>query len=756
MPPIRIFRNLRRPTLRNFLKSLYFLKLSLHAFKLPRLSLPGLRLSPPVRRAVTFSVLLTIILSSLFTYQYLFKDLPSPGSLSSQALPQTTHIRDRNGTELYKIYSGQNRTLVRLSEMPPYVIQATLSIEDKDFYHHRGFSPNGILRSLIQNIKCKMTNDKCVNPLQGGSTITQQLVKTALLSPERTLRRKIRELVLSLAVENRYSKDEILEMYLNQVGYGGAAYGIEEAAQTYFSKPAKNLNFAEATLLAGLPASPTTYSPFGIYPEKAIARQQEVLRRMTEDGLITCEQAEATAAYQLKFRPPVGNLKAPHFVMYVKDLLARKYGTDIVEQGGLDVTTSLDYELQEEIEKIVASETEKIARLNVKNGAALVTNPGTGEILAMVGSRDYFDQENDGQVNVTLALRQPGSSIKPVNYALALSRNFNPASVIEDSPVTYRIPGSPPYTPVNYDGRLHGRVTLRTALGSSYNIPAVKLLAANGVPNMIELGRKMGITTWDESGRFGLSLTLGGGEVTMLDMSVLYGVFANQGQRVDLHPVLSVRDSKGNLLEKFSCPDSDVESTSCSGTRVLDPLVAFLISDILSDNRARTPAFGPRSQLYIPGSPVAVKTGTTNNLRDNWTIGFTPDHLVAVWVGNNDNTPMSYVASGVTGASPIWRAVTDLLLKKLPFTGFAPPVGLNKVAICALTGQLSCSACPTSYEYFLPGTEPKSACSEETFKHLAKDGKANVDNLLEGLSTESVTLPTPVRGNPLRKPNRSR
>ena len=661
-------------------------------------------------------------------YTFILNDLPSPSSLSTVFVPLTTHIRDRQGNELYKIYRNQNRTLVKLSDLPPYVLQSVIAIEDKGFYSHRGFSLMGILRALVSNIKCSVINTQCATSIQGGSTITQQLVKTSLLSPERTLRRKLRELVLSLAVEIIYTKNQILEMYLNRVNFGGAAYGIEEAAQTYFGKNAAKLSLAEATLLSGLPASPTTYSPFGVHPETAKERQKEVLRQMVSANFLTWDQAASISATDLVFRHPETDIQAPHFVMYVKDLLATKYGIDMVESGGLEVTTSLDLPTQLAAEEIVAAEIAKIKRLNIGNGAVLITKPGTGEILAMVGSKNYFDLDNDGNVNVTLSSRQPGSAIKPINYALAFQKGFTPASLIDDSPITYRVPGQPPYSPINYDRRYHGKVSLRTALASSFNIPAVKLLSANGVENLVTLGKTMGITTWSDSSRFGLSLTLGGGEIKMTDLAVAYGVFANSGYKVSLNPILEVKDSKGNILEKFVC---------CNKTQVLDSQIAFLISDILSDNQARTPTFGPRSQLYIPGSAIAVKTGTTNNLRDNWTIGYSPDFLVASWVGNNDNSPMSYVASGVTGASPIWRRITDLLLKQFPSAGFTPPEQLLKISVCALTGQLPCSACPTKTEYFVPGTQPKVACDNEAIKNLLapKPETEPRDTILEGIWT---------------------
>jgi len=676
-----------------------------------------------------------ISLSAISFYFYVLKDLPSPRNLPTQSIPQTTHIRDRNGVELYKIYQNQNRTPVKLSNLPKYVSRAFVSIEDKGFYSHQGFSFLALLRATSNNFNCALSSAHCT--FQGGSTITQQLVKTSLLSPERTFKRKLRELVLSVAIESLYSKDQILEMYLNRVGFGGAAYGIEEASQTYFGKGSQELSLGEAALLAGLPASPTTYSPFGTHPEKALERQKEVLRRMAEDSYITWPQAEQASSEKIHLRSPQISIEAPHFVMYIKDFLAQTYGHELVELGGLDVITSLDLNLQKDVEAIVREETAKIKYLNIKNGAALVTKPGTGEILAMVGSRDYFDIQNDGNVNVTLASRQPGSSIKPLNYALALSNGFTASTILEDAPVTYKFSGQPPYTPINYDHRFHGRVTVRSALANSYNIPAVKVLASNGVKNLVSFAQKMGITTWDEPDRFGLSLTLGAGEVKMTDMAVAYGVFANGGFKSDLHPILKVSDSHGRVLEQFKP----------STIPVLNPQIAYIITDILSDNLARSATFGINSKLNIPPHKIAVKTGTTNNLRDNWTIGFTPDFLAAVWVGNNDNTPMSYVASGVTGASPIWNRIMKVLLANSQPVTFTPPQGMKKINLCQQTNQLACDACGGYWEYFVDGTAPKSACTNES---LIVPTPTN-SPILQGVSTERVfinPLPTAKPRNP--------
>lgn len=687
------------PDLKTFLKYTY---IGVHSFKRSRSPKKVIKIS-----LLTLTLCIGVILGS--GYWFIFKDLPPLQKLTDVPLPQTTHIRDRNKNTLYKIYSNQNRTLIKLSDLPDHVINAFIAIEDKKFFSHQGFSPKGIARAAYINLKtfiftCKLQLGNCAfTPVQGGSTITQQLVKTGLLSADQTFQRKIRELFLSIYIENRLSKNEILENYLNRIGFGGAMYGIEEAAQNYFGVPANQLTLAQAALLAGLPAAPTTYSPYGAHPEQAKSRQQEVLKNMVESGFISWEEAQKASSENLSFKNPVNNLQAPHFVMYVKDLLARKYGSQAVEEGGLDVTTTLDLDVQKQVEKIVETETAKVAYLHITNGAAVVTNPKTGEIIAMVGSRNYFDVENDGNVNVVLRPRQPGSSIKPLNYALGFQSWLTPASIIDDAPIVYKIPGQPDYSPTNYDHKFHGRVTARTALASSYNIPAVKVLEKNGIRQFIEFAKSLGITTWTDPDKYGLSLTLGGGEVTMLDLATSYGVFANLGQKVSLNPILEVKDSHGNILERHPCFEqltSNQSVETCKGQPVLDPRIAYQITDILSDNNARAPTFGPTSQLYVPSRQIAVKTGTTNSLRDNWTIGYAPNLLVAVWVGNNDNSPMSYVASGVTGASPIWRKIIDSRLPSLPNISFTPPAGLEKSIV----------GCTKRPEYLIPGTTPQVIC----------------------------------------------
>lgn len=634
---------------------------------------------------------------------YLFWGVPFPTKLSSDDIPVSTKLLDRNGKLIYEIYADKRRTPISLSEIPDHVKKATIAIEDKDFYKHQGFSISGMFRAVYK-IAFRQK-------LEGGSTITQQLVKNSLLTQERTIIRKVREFILTLVVEGIYTKDQILGMYLNQIPYGSTAYGIESASELYFDKPAKDLSLAEAALLVGLPAAPSRYSPFGSHPELAVERQKQVLTNMVKEGYISQEQMDDALKEKLKFAeisPP----KAPHFALWVKEQLAEKYGEKTVEKGGLRVTTTLDLDLQEFAQDAVATEVAKLKKQDVGNGAAIVTKPATGEILAMVGSKDYFADDEDGKVNVTLAQRQPGSSIKPINYALALKdEKITAATAFIDAPSCFAVVGQELYCPKNYDNTFHGLVQARFALGNSFNIPAVKVLALNGVANLVDFAKKMGLSTLSDPDNYGLSLTLGGGEVRPIDMAEAFGVFANQGIKEPLIAITKVTDWKGNVLE-----EKDLSKIELSGERILDTGVTFLVSHILLDNNARTQAFGESSQLVVKSHPeVSVKTGTTNDRRDNWTVGFTKDIVVVSWVGNNDNHPMGGAVSGVSGASPIWNKIIKYSLDNYEKDGHSWPLQPTDVVgatICATTGLKPVGSdgsynCPTRFEYFIDGTVPQ-------------------------------------------------
>lgn len=582
----------------------------------------------------------------------------------------TTTITDRNGEVLYKFYEGENRTWVKLSDIPRSMIQATIAIEDKDFYKHKGVSITGMIKAAWYNLR---NSDQ---KMRGGSTITQQLIKNVFFTNEKTFSRKMKEVVLAFFAESKMGKNEIIERYLNQVPFGGEIYGVSEASLKYFNKDITQISLAESALLAGLIAAPSSYSPSSGNFEYAKMRQKHVLEEMVAMGILTVEEAQNALNEKIEIASQNTPILSPHFVFYVKEYIQNNFGFDNFMIRGLRITTTLDSKTQQLTETMVESEVEKSKKLGFSNGAALITNPKNGDILAMVGSKNYWAKNIDGKFNVTTAQRQPGSSIKPINYLLALQKGKTPFSIIDDSPITYNIAGQKPYSPKNYTGKYMGRVTLRTALGSSLNTPSVKLLAENGVNNMIDLGEKMGITTWTDRNRYGLSLALGGGEVKMTDMATAYGVFANLGQRVDINPILEIKNYLGETIYK----------KELSSEQVVEPKYAYLIDDILSDNEARTPIFGPSSKLRITGKTVAVKTGTTNNLKDNWCIGWTPSLLVATWVGNNDSSPMSWVASGVSGATPIWNNIMSALLKDKKDEKWEKPEGVIYTDMCGKKG----------------------------------------------------------------------
>lgn len=680
------------------------------------------------RFVVLPSIIFVLIGLGLFLYFFLLKDIPTTAIVGLRNFPQSTKIYDRNGALLYTIYGNRNQTFVPFDKLPKNLKNATIAIEDKNFYNHGAVDLRGIARAVYENITNREVS-------QGGSTLTQQLVRSSLLTQERTFTRKIKEILLSFIVEAMYSKKQILEMYLNQVAYGGTAWGAQAASQVYFGKPVTELSLAESAFIAGLPQAPSVYSPFGSHPEEGKARQEEVLSRMKDQGYITRSQQKKAAQEALVFSEFRDKIYAPHFVFYVKDLLIEKYGIEKVEQGGLSVTTTLDLDLQEYAQASVSASIDESGRYNISNGAALITNPATGEILSMVGSRDYFDPENDGNVNVTLAKRQPGSSIKPINYATGLAKGFTAATPFVDEKTCFNNINQPDYCPVNYDGKFHGVQQMRPSLGNSYNIPAVKMLKLNGVDAMIATASAMGITTFTEPERYGLSLTLGGGEVTMLNMAEAFGVFANGGYKVPLQSVLKVTDSRGKVLEEYKPPKNAI-----FGKKVMDPGIAFIISHILQDNGARTAAFGSNSVLRIGKYPVSVKTGTTNDYRDNWTVGYTPSFVTVVWVGNNDNTPMSGIVSGVTGAAPIWNDIMTHLVSEKPPESLKQPTDVIGLSVCSDSGLLPPPAdkgsCPTRFEYFIRGTQPTKADPGLQKVFVDKDThdlppKDKTDNLIE-------------------------
>ena len=632
-------------------------------------------------------LVIAVIFVLSFSAAVLSIGLPSPTNLTSVKSLESTRVLDRNGVVLYDIYGDKRRSFVSLADIPDDLKHATISAEDKDFYFHAGFDIRGLIRGVI------------IKPLlgsraQGGSTITQQLVKNCFLNPQRSVSRKIKELILAIEIEELYTKDKILETYLNEIPYGGRSYGVESASEIFFGKPAIELSLSESALLAALPQSPTYYSPYGQNPDELLIRKDWVLKRMFEEGYITERQMSDAQAVEIVFNPRADSIKAPHFVMYVKEILADRYGEKLLEEGGLTITTTLDWEMQKAAEEVISSKAEyNKDKYNAGNAALVTIDPNTGEILAMVGSKDYFDLEADGNVNVTIRERQPGSAIKPLVYATAFQKEYGPATMLLDVKTDF----GNEYAPNNYDGEFRGPISIRDALQGSINVPAVKTLAYAGVNETIDLAHKMGITTLNQSERYGLSLVLGGGEVTLLDLTSAYGVFATGGQKAKLMPVLKVEDSKGRVLE---------ENSPESLKQVLDPEVAYLINDVLSDDAARAPFFGSGSMLTLPGRVVAAKTGTTDLYRDGWTIGYTPDLVTGVWTGNNMGELMNK-AGGLSVAAPIWNGYMRKVLAGEPSKSFTIPSGIRTVVVDALSGKLPSEATPeTKTEVFSSWSVP--------------------------------------------------
>lgn len=599
--------------------------------------------------------------------------IPDLNTFHERRVSESTKIYDKTGEVLlYDAHKDVQRTVVPITEISRYLKNAIVAIEDAEFYEHNGIQPTAIIRAVLVNLGA-------FEFAQGGSTITQQVVKNSILTQERTVTRKLKELILSLKLEKQMSKEQILEIYLNEAPYGGSLYGAEEASLAYFGVHAKDLTLAQSAYLAALPQAPTYYSPYGNHRDKLDARKNLVLSKMNTLGFITKEDRVAAQKELVFFKPnATGSINAPHFVFYVIEQLEKMYGNDAVEKGGLKVTTTLDYELQLKAEGIMArhgEENEK--KYSAKNAGFVAVNPKSGGIIVMVGSRNYFDAENDGNFNVTTSPnRQPGSSFKPFVYAAAFKKGYTPETVVFDLPTQFNtrcdaygnpLPGetvkkSSCYMPENYDNKYHGPMTFREALAQSVNIASVKVLYLAGLDDSLTTARDMGITSLTDKQRYGLTLVLGGGEVSLLEMVGAYGVFANDGLRNPTVAILKIEDSRGTTLYEHTATER----------RVLTADVARQIGDILSDNDARSPAFGDRSFLYFDGRDVAVKTGTTNDYRDAWIVGYTPSIAAGAWVGNNDNTPMEKKVAGFIVA-PLWNEFMRSALEKLPIETFKEP-----------------------------------------------------------------------------------
>jgi len=655
------------------------------------------------------------LLATIGIFAYFSKDLPDPGKINNRFIAESTKIYDRTGEHLlYEVHGEEKRTQIAFNEMPDVLKYATISLEDQDFYNHHGIKLTSILRSIFKDI---------VNfgKAQGGSTITQQFVKNSLLSNEKTLVRKIKEVILSLEVETKFSKDEILAMYLNEIPYGSNAYGIEAAAQTFFGKPAKNLTLDEAALISALPQATAYYSPYGSHIDALIGRKNFALKTMARLGYITEDQANAAIEESTlsKIQIQKNIIAAPHFVMYIKDYLQQKYGDTAVEQGGFKVYTTLDWEKQQIAEKAIKEGADKNTKTYGASNAGLVAmDPKTGQILAMVGSKDYFAPSEpkgctpgksclfEPNVNVTNSLLQPGSSFKPYVYLTAFIKGFTPETNIWDTDTNFSTEDRKIYNPKNYDGKNSGLMQMKDALARSLNVPAVKTLYLAGVKDSVSTAKNMGITTLNEPDRYGLSLVLGGGEVKLLDHVNAFSTFATGGIRHNKTAILRIEDSKGNTLEKY---------TAGQGEKVIEEKYIAMIDYVLSTNSLRAPVFGDKNPLSFSNRPVAAKTGTTNEWRDGWTMGYTPSLAVGVWAGNNDHSTMKQGADGILVAAPIWRSFMDQTLKNYNIEDFPKyePEETSKdildgklemkkeVKVCEIPGEndkycLASDACPES------------------------------------------------------------
>lgn len=661
------------------------------------------------------------LIVGLMLFWFATTPIPDIGDFETRRVPQSTKIYDRTGEVLlYDVHGSIRRTTVDLDKISPVIQRAVISIEDPEFYSHNGISPRAILRAIIADIQT-------LDFSQGGSTITQQVVKNTILTTEKTITRKIKEWVLAIKLEQTYGKDQILNVYLNETPYGGTIYGIEEASQYFFGKPALDVTLAEAAYLAAIPQAPTYYSPYGNHRDALNLRKNLVLQKMYENGFISEAERDAAKDEDVDFTQETSvGIKAPHFVFYVQEYLEKKYGSDAVNQEGLRVITTLDYELQKEAETVVRDfAPSNEANFNASNSAVVAIDPSTGHILTMIGSRDYFDEEIDGKYNVAIAERQPGSSFKPFVYAASFENGYTPETVLFNLKTQFTTNCSPDflqmggpngncYSPDNYDGKFTGPVSLRDALAQSMNVPAVKLLYLVGINTAITTAERMGITTLNSAAQYGLTLVLGGGEVRLLDMVSAYGGFATDGMRHESTPILEVYDSNNRLLEKY-------EDRS---TRVLSEQTARQVSDILSDNVARTPAYGTNSPLTFPGFDVAGKTGTTNDSRDAWIVGYTPSVVVGAWAGNNDNSPMVKKTAGLI-ITPMWHEIMEAAIERYPAGSFIKPSPTNSAVPEIVKGNWQITGADGRLHSILHWIDPKNPTSLSTPQNPAANSQYN-------------------------------
>ncbi len=652
----------------------------------------------------------------LFLFFYYTYNLPQPEQFTQTPLIQSTKIYDRTGKVLlYDIYGEEKREVVPFNKISDNLKHSIVASEDARFYQHGGVDLQAIVRSILVDLKLQATS-------QGGSTITQQLIRSVYLSNEKTIGRKVREIVLSIQLEKKYSKDQILDWYLNEIPFGQNAYGAEAAAQTYFNKPASDLSLAQSALLTALVQAPSYYSPYGSHKTGLLQRKDYVLTRMHDLGHITQQEMTDAQKEELVFSGNTARIKAPFFVMYVQQYLENKYGNDFLKTHGLKVYTSLDWQLQDYVEQTIKDADKTNLSFSANNTASVVIDPHTGEILSLVGSKDYFgksypagcDQKGPGKCLfdpnfdvATMGLRQPGSSFKPFVYAAAFKKGYTPNTILwdvktefntncsADASQTQDAFGSKCYNPQDYDGQYRGPVSLRSALSQSLNIPAVELLYLTGLTDSLKTAHDMGITTLNDPTSYGLSLVLGGGEVNLLDMTSAYGVFATEGEKVSPVSILKIEDNSGSIIEQ----------NSKQPTKVLDTQVARLVNDVLSDNDARSPIFGVNNPLHFNNYQVAAKTGTTQYLNDGWTMGYSPFAAVGVWVGNNDNS--STTNAGVGLAAPIWHKIMEKLLTTHPVENFIPP-NQQQTQNPILLGQFPAGDSPHSILYYINKNDPQN------------------------------------------------
>ncbi|MDO8524784.1 MAG: transglycosylase domain-containing protein [bacterium] len=618
--------------------------------------------------------------ASFAAFVIITKDFPRPEKFTEGIVAQSTKIYDRTGqTLLYEISGDEKRTVVPLDKIPNQLIQAAIATEDRTFYQHHGIDLKGIARAILVDLKLGKSS-------QGASTISQQLIRSYFLNNKKTIQRKTREIILTLELERRYSKNQIIEWYFNIIPFGSNIYGVQSASEALFNKSVSDLSLAQSATLVALVRAPSFYWPYGPGKEKLLARKDLVLDNMVGQNFITKEEASLAKAEKINFSyRPLASIKAPHFVMFIKSYLEEKYGQEYLAQAGLKVITTIDYDLQQIGEQTIKEQVEKMSYMKVGNGGLIVVDPKTGELLTMVGSKDFFGTSSpkgcvsgkscqfDPEVNVTISLRQPGSSFKPLVYIKAFEMGYTPNTILQDTLTEFNpncpsnalatkdIYGQNCYHPHNYDGIFKGPITVRSALGQSRNVPAVKVLKFVGLSNAIAQAEKMGISTLIDKNRYGLSLVLGGGEVKLLEMVYAYSIFATDGLKIPVNFIKKIEDKNGNV----------VQEEQKWNYRIVETKLAREMNSILSDNTARAPVFGLNSTLYMPGWDTAVKTGTTQNNVDGWCIGYTPSLVAGIWVGNNDNRPMAQSALNV--AAPIWNAFMQKALPKFPKENFIKP-----------------------------------------------------------------------------------